>query len=296
MASARDIAGYRILAPIGRGAASELYAVQDSRTKQVWALKHVTKKSDKDHRFIEQVQQEYEVGSKVRHPNIRAVERILRKRKMFRLTDVYLIMELVDATSLDRRPPRSQAHAVKVFAQVARALAHMHDAGFVHADLKPTNIMVTDKDEVKIIDLGQACAIGTIKKRIQGTPGYMAPEQAHRESITPQTDVYNFGATMYWVLVGEVIPTSLPPKDDSNSLFSGALDAELVDPPVPPMVKKPGIHPLLSKLIMECVQLKPANRPASMKAVANKLDLILELLENSSVAPPPLVGDEDTTF
>ncbi len=63
MSHEQQIAGYRVLARIGKGAASELYAVQDAKTKQVWALKHVIKESDKDHRFLEQVQAEYTVGS-----------------------------------------------------------------------------------------------------------------------------------------------------------------------------------------------------------------------------------------
>ena len=53
---------------------------------------------------------------------------------------------------------------------------------------------------------------------------------------------------MYWVLVRDVIPTAMPPKDDGNSLFSGALDAEMVEPPVPPIDKNPRIHPLLSRV------------------------------------------------
>ncbi|MHC4430130.1 MAG: protein kinase domain-containing protein, partial [Planctomycetota bacterium] len=150
--------------------------------------------------------------------------------------------------------------------------------------------------QVKIIDLGQGCRTGTVKKRIQGTPGYMAPEQAHRQSITPKTDVYNFGATMYWVLVGEVIPTALPPKDDTDSLYRGAVDAAMVKPPAPPHEKNGSIHPLLSRQILDCVKLHPNERPESMSVVANRLELIGELLENPSEAPPPLVGDEDTTF
>jgi serine/threonine-protein kinase len=234
MSHETQIAGYRVLAKIGKGAASELYAVQDPKTKQVWALKHVIKESDKDHRFLEQVQAEYTVGSKLQHRAVRAVHRLVKHRKGFRLQAVTLIMELVDATTLDQHLPQNHAQAVKIFNQVADGLAHMHARGFVHADIKPSNILVTENDKVKIIDLGQACATGTIKKRIQGTPGYMAPEQAHRQAITPKTDVYNFGATMYWVLVGEVVPTAMPPKDDKESLYTGAVDASLVRPPVPP--------------------------------------------------------------
>jgi eukaryotic-like serine/threonine-protein kinase len=291
-----EIAGYRVLARLGKGAASELYAVQDSRTKQVWALKHVVKRSEKDTRFLEQVQTEYTVGSKLDHPNVRAVQRLIKHRRGFRVCAVTLIMELVDAATLDKRLPQGHAQAVRVFHQVARGLAHMHARGFVHADIKPSNIMVTEDDRVKIIDLGQGCAVGTVKKRIQGTPGYMAPEQAHRQAITAKTDIYNLGATMYWVLVGEVIPTAMPPKDDSDSLYTGAVDASMVRPPVPPHERNPGIHPLLSRQIMDCVKLHPDERPESMSVVANRLELIGELLENPSTSPPKAAANDDSKF
>jgi serine/threonine-protein kinase len=272
------LAGYRVLAKIGTGAASDLFAVQDPKTKQVWALKRVLKHSAKDDRFLEQVMQEYAVGSKLSHPNVRRMHRLVKHRKMFKLESVSLLMELVDGTSLDQRLPKNDLQAVRIFKQIADGLAHMHGRGFVHADMKPSNVLITEDDTVKIIDLGQGCPIGTVKKRIQGTPGYMAPEQAHRQTITPKTDIYNFGATMYWVLVREVIPTSLPPKDESNSLYSGALDADMVEAPVPPHEKNPRIHPLLSKQIMDCVVMNPDARPESMEFVANRLELIEQVL------------------
>jgi serine/threonine protein kinase len=295
--STKVIAGYRVLAKIGIGAASELYAVQDPRSKQVWALKHVIKNSERDERFLEQACNEYAVGSKLDHPNVRRMVRVIKHRHLFRTHAISLLMELVDATPLDQRVPRTDLQAVRIFRQVAAALAHMHKRGLVHADIKPSNILVTEDDEVKIIDLGQGCPIGTVKKRIQGTPGYMAPEQAHRQTITEKTDIYNFGATMYWVLTREVIPTAMPPKDEnSNALFTGALDKEMVEKPVPPIEKNPRIHPLLSKQIMDCVQLEPENRPESMDFVLNRLDLIVDLLSNPAKKPPPLVGNEDTTM
>ncbi|HRQ76742.1 MAG TPA: serine/threonine-protein kinase [Phycisphaerales bacterium] len=294
MQSKKQIAGYRVLAKIGEGAASELFAVQDPKTKQVWALKHVIKEKDKDHRFIEQVEQEYIVGSKLDHPAIRGVHRIIRHRKLFKVYAVSLLLELVDAQALDQRLPRTHVQAVNLFKQVGEGLAHMHGRGFVHADMKPSNVLVTEDDHVKIIDLGQACPIGTVKKRIQGTPGYMAPEQAHRQAITAKTDIYNFGAMMYWVLVREVIPTALPPQEDANSLFSGALDAGMVKPPVPPHEKDPRIHPLLSKQILDCVQLHPDDRPESMEVVVNRLELISDLLAAPEVEP--LSESEDSMY
>ena len=274
-------AGYRVLANIGTGAASIIHAVQDPRTKQVWALKEVTKTAERDQRFLEQVEMEYAIGSRLDHPNIRKVVRIVRHRKMFKVQALSLVMELVDGISLDQKLPKTDAQAVRIFTQVAKGLAHMHGRGFVHADMKPSNLLITEGDAVKIIDLGQACKIGTIKKRIQGTPGYMAPEQAHRQAITPKTDIYNFGATMYWVLVREVIPTALPPKDETTSLYTGALDVDMVEPPVPPIEKRPDIHPLLSRQILDCVQIHPDLRPESMELVANRLELIGELLDTT---------------
>jgi serine/threonine protein kinase len=291
MTDRKEIAGYRVLAKIGSGAASELYVVQDKRTKQVWVLKHVIKHSDKDQRFIEQAQQEYTVAAKLHHANVRGAHRLIKHRRFFSVHSVSLLLELVDGTSLDKRLPKNDLQAVNIFRQVAAGLAHMHSRGFVHADIKPSNILVTDEDVVKIIDLGQGCPVNTVKKRIQGTPGYMAPEQAHRQTITPKTDTYNLGATIYWVLVREVIPTAMPPKEDLNSLYSGALDTGRVEPPIPPHVRNPRIHPMLSKQIMECVQLDPDARP-NMDQVLAKLELIADLLEHPSNGGAPPANDE----
>ncbi len=277
IAAEAQFPGFKVLARIGQGAASVIYAVQNPKTKQVWALKHVVRNSDKDVRFVEQVEQEYEVCSQLDHPNLRKVEKLIRNRKMFRVSEVMLVMELVDAETVDQHPPADIPGALDIFIQTARGLAHMHERGFVHADLKPTNIMVNDRGAVKLIDLGQACEIGAVKKRIQGTPGYMAPEQAHRQAITERTDIYNFGATMYWILTREVIPTALPPSDDRTSLLSGAIDAEQLKPPKPPHEKNSMVPVELSELILACVAPDPANRPQSMPEVLRGLEAIASI-------------------
>lgn len=276
-AQPRKIGQYTVLATLGEGAASMLYAVQNPKDKQVSALKYVEKTNEKSQRFIDQVEQEYAIGSKLDHDSIRKIRKLIRHRKMLKVTAVSMIMELVDATTLDQKLPRNHNQAVDVFLQIAKGLAHMHGRGFVHADMKPNNVLVDEDGLVKIIDLGQACAIGTMKKRIQGTPGYMAPEQAHRKEITPKTDIYNLGAMMYWVLVGEVIPTAMPPKNATDSLVGGAVDTDKVVLPVPPHELNPRIHSLLSKQIMDCIQPIAANRPESMTVVVNRLEFIQDV-------------------
>ena len=123
----QELFGFVVISKLGSGAASELYAVQDPKTKIVWALKHVTRKADKDARFIEQVEQEYAIGSKLSHPNVRGVGKIFRTRKLFTVVDVGLQLQLVDADSMDQRLPRTMQIAVDQFAQIARGLQHMHE-------------------------------------------------------------------------------------------------------------------------------------------------------------------------
>ena len=268
-----ELFGHRVIAKIGTGAASEVYVVQDLKTKQVWALKHVIRVDQKSERFIEQVEQEYSIGSKLDHESIRGIHKLLRIKKLFTTTEVGLLMELVDAGTLETHKFKNIAEAVRLFAQIARGLEHMNSRGFVHGDMKPINVMVTDKKQVKIIDLGQACPVDHVKVRIQGTPGYIAPEQANRQAITAQTDVYNFGAMVYWVLARKVIPTVLPPQGDAVS--ASPLSANMVKLPEPLHTLNRNIPAELSHLVQECVQLNPQDRVQGMGQVAERLESLV---------------------
>ncbi|MEM9166027.1 MAG: serine/threonine-protein kinase [Planctomycetota bacterium] len=269
------VEGCRILAELGRGAASVIYLAQDEKTKHVWALKDVQKINDKSVRFMDQAESEYQISQKLDHPAIRGIERMIKKKKgLLQVTRLYLLMEHVDGVSLDRHMPKTFEAACSVFMQAASAMSHMHDKGFVHADFKPNNVIVDDKGVAKIIDLGQSCPVGTIKKRIQGTPDYIAPEQVHRRAITPKTDVYNLGASMYFVLTRKKVPTAMAAE---NSLM-GSIDDSLLKPPPPAIEVNPRIPPKLADLIMDCLRVKPEDRP-EMPDVVGRLELIQAMLK-----------------
>ena len=276
-----ELFGHRVIAKIGTGAASEVFVVQDPKSKQVWALKHVVHVDQKSDRFIEQVEQEYAIGSKLDHKNIRGIYKILRITKRFTTTDIGLLMELVDADTLENRRFKNMTEATQLLAQVARGLDHMNQRGFVHGDMKPINVMVTDNGQVKIIDLGQACSMNEVKKRIQGTPGYIAPEQGHLQAITAQTDVYNFGAMAYFLFCGEVIPTVFPPQNLNAS--GGVVNTNLVQLPNPAHIRNPKIPVELGQLIQECIQLDPAARVQGMGTVAERLDSIARALSDTTM-------------
>lgn len=280
------VEGYRILSEIGRGAASIIYLVQDERTKQVWCLKHVRKENPKDQRFLDQAENEFTVSKHLDHPGLRRVERMIKKGSFLKTNELYLVMELVDGVSMERQPPRTFEEALHALHQVAEALAHMHARGYVHADMKPNNIVLSDRNTAKVIDLGQSCAAGTVKERIQGTPDYIAPEQVHRRPITPRTDIYNLGATIYWVLTRHHIPTALG-KGDS---LVQSLDDNLMERPRPASELNPRIHPRLNELIMACVEIDPDRRPESMRFVADRLELVRGILNAQAGTTPTPSG------
>ena len=269
------LAGYSVLAEIGRGAASIIYLVQDTKTKRVYALKHVRKDTPKDQRFLDQAYAEAEIAAKVASSKIRNIDRVIKSRqKLISVSEVFLLMEYVDGISIERHPPATFPEAMDIFRQTAEGLGAMHDAGFVHADMKPNNIVVSDNNTAKVIDLGQSCKIGTVKPRIQGTPDYIAPEQVHRREITPKTDVYNFGATMYWVMTRKNVPTALG-KGDS---LMGSKDDNLIEKPKPAIELNPRVPEMLNELIMKSVEIDADRRPASMHDVAERLELVLDKL------------------
>ncbi|MBX3358112.1 MAG: serine/threonine protein kinase [Phycisphaeraceae bacterium] len=266
------VEGFRVMSELGRGAASLIYLVLDPKTKQVWAIKHVAKETPKDQRFLDQAEAEYQIASQLDHPRIRKIARIIKKKDSIvslSASELYLVMEMVDGASLERKTPRTFEEAAEIFEQVAEAMAHMHTRGFVHADMKPNNIIVDAEGHAKIIDLGQSCKIGTVKERIQGTPDYIAPEQVHRRALNDRTDVYNLGATMYWVLTRKFVPTALA-KGDS---LVGSLDDHLIERPKRTIELNPRVPELFDRLIMECVEVEQSKRP-DMPSVAQRLNLI----------------------
>jgi eukaryotic-like serine/threonine-protein kinase len=267
-AQPRVLFGYDVVDFIGQGAGSNIYVVSDPLTSQIYALKHVVRKSDKDVRFVEQLENEYEVSRHFSHPNLRkSIDMKLEKTWLGKVNEAALVMELFDGLPMDVNPPSGVIPTLEIFIEAAKALEALHSAGLVHCDLKPNNILIGPDGSVKVIDFGQACKAGTVKERIQGTPDYIAPEQVKREAVTYRTDVFNFGATLYWALTGQKIPTLFTIKKDQNSFL-------LHDQIPTPAELNPQVPEALSNLVMECVRLNPLKRPDSMSDVTRRLEIM----------------------
>jgi serine/threonine-protein kinase len=269
--------GFEILETLGHGARSTIYLVREKSTTSRYALKRVIRNSAADQRFVEQALLEHEVAQQFNHPSLRKSHRVFKIKSFFRIREVYILMEAVDGLTLEQRRPTNMLEVCRIFQDTAIALGVMHRAGFVHADIKPNNILVTSQDMVKIIDFGQSCPTGTRKERIQGTPDYIAPEQVKREHITPKTDVFNLAATMYFVLTQQHVPTLIP---------KGGAGMNLVDrgpTKCPsPMELNPDVPPALSGLIMNCLEQEPRERPESMTRVYERLEMAIGQIKTES--------------
>lgn len=267
MSVAYQIGGYDVLNTLGKGAGSTLFEVCDDSGKK-FCLKRVVKSGPSDQRFLDQAVHEHEIASALDHPRLRRSYKLIRQRALIRTSEVLVLMELVDGKTLEAFEVDNIAAFCGIMMQAAEALGAMHGAGFVHADIKPNNVMVERDGGVKLIDFGQSCTIGTVKERIQGTPDYIAPEQVKRRAITPQTDVFNLGATMYWLLTGHYVPTMMP-KSESG----GKLRASRPESPAPPVDHNPAVSPALSTLIMDCIATDPVGRPDNMQQVIDRLEI-----------------------
>jgi len=291
------VEGFRVMSEVGRGAASIVYLVQDPKTKQIWALKHVVKRDPKEQRFLDQAEIEYKIASSIDHDAVRKIPRLIKKGSLLRANELFLLMEFVDGVSMHEDIPSDLAKAVDLLRQTSAGLAEMHNHGYAHADMKPHNVIVGadihGNLSAKLIDLGQSCKIGTVKKRIQGTPDYMAPEQVRREAITPKTDIFNFGATMYFVLTGKNIPTAMGAKNDS---LTGSTERVRVEKPTPIKELRSDLPDRLCDTIMQCIEFEPGRRPETMAEVTKKLDLALGILRAPAMQADEDFDDGDTRF
>ena len=176
--------------------------------------------------------------------------------------------------------PYEEAEALRIAIQIAKALEHAHNAGFMHRDVKPKNIMITKEGVAKLTDLGLARAVSDREAakaeqgRAFGTPYYISPEQARgRTSIDFRADIYCFGATLYHMVTGQV-PFKGP---DVDTVMRMHLEDELVPPD--------HINSKISRGMAEVIEVCMAKRRRDR--YANTSDLVADL-EALAVGDPPL--------
>ena len=254
---------YRVVSPLGTGAGSSILQIADKNGGKRYALKAVRKQGPEDEIYIEQAKTEYEAAQRLNHPAIARVYDIKIRKSWFRVVGVDLLLEYVDGKTLDEIEAPELSQLVLLFSQVASALAHMHRRGVYHGDLKPSNIMLTKSGQVKLIDFGTAWVRGVDKNRVQGTPQYIAPEQAYERVVNDRTDVYNLGATMYRMFTGRYAQVDIPRPGVERRL-------------APVNKINPRVLSRLNKLILSCLEINPERRPAGMFEIRDALSAVIK--------------------
>lgn len=259
---------YRIIRPLGNGAGSTILMISDKTAGgKRYALKVVRRQDPDDDIYIAQAKVEYAASQKLKHPAIVAIYDMRVRRSWFRLSGVELLMEYVDGKTLDEIEAPDMGQLVLIFCQVASGLNHMHRRGVFHGDLKPSNVMLSKNGQVKLIDFGTAWSRGEEKNRVQGTPQYMAPEQASEKVVDEKTDIYNLGATMYRMFTGRFANAGIPMPGDGGLRKLAA-----------PIQINPKIPGTLNETILSCLDLNPDQRPAGVFEIEHQLSAVAKYL------------------
>jgi serine/threonine protein kinase len=269
------IGRFQVVGQLGTGAHSTILHIRRSADAKHYALKVVPIKGKEELNFLEQARHEFRVAQMLDHPNLIKIYALETPRDwLFRIRKVHLLIELINGKTLDNMPRIPIPKLVQVFVKIAGGLVHMHRRNVCHADLKPNNIIIGPGGVVKIIDFGLAWIKGEDKDRLQGTPEYMAPEQAKRGLVNERTDIYNFGATMY-----RLVTFRHPPNPLASEQGGLPLDAKTWRKVLRPVQEfNAECPPALCNLIHKCVEFNAINRPERMSEIQGMLDHLADEL------------------
>lgn len=274
MATIDTIGKFKLLGTLGSGAHSTILHVLRQADSREYALKTVNIEDKDDLKFLEQAKHEFRVARKLDHPNLIKIYCLeTQKDWLFRVKKINLLIEYVSGKTLDLIPPMPMNKLMPVAAKVAAGMVHMHRRGVYHADMKPNNIMLGKRGEVKIIDYGLAWLKGETKDRIQGTPEYIAPETVKGKIINEKTEIYNFGATLY-----RLVTLKLPPSfaASTESVRMGEKSWRAMFKPVQEL--NANVPESICDLIHRCMAFKPEDRPERMGDVYEELKQIADQL------------------
>jgi serine/threonine-protein kinase len=259
---------YEIVELLGRGGMGSVFRARDPVLSREVAVKVVSAEAlASDPSLLERFHREATASTAVRHPNIVAV---LDAGQIERLP--YLVLELVPGGSLKdllRRSGQLEPRAAAaLMAQVARGLAAIHDAGLVHRDLKPDNVLLDERGTAKIADFGLVRAKSsdalTRTGEVLGTYEYMAPEQAEGgHGVDARADIYALGATLYALLTGR------PPFEGKGY---EVLKHALLEDVKPPSALVPGMPRELDALVLGLLAKEPEKRPQTASVAAEALE------------------------
>jgi serine/threonine-protein kinase len=251
---------YRVTGLLGRGGMGEVYKAEDLKLSQTVALKFLPEHFAEDPAAHERFFGEVRTARQVSHPNV---------CRVFDIGDVdgaqFLSMEFIDGDDLSsllrrigRLPPDK---ALETARQLCAGLHAVHQAGILHRDFKPANVMIDGRGKARLTDFGIAGLESELKEgAIAGTPAYMSPEQITGKELTTKSDIYSLGLVLYEIFTGKQV-------FEVSTLNELLRKHKTATPTTPSEVVK-DIDPIVEQVILRCLEKDPQKRPASALQVA----------------------------
>ena len=275
---AQQIPGYQILSKLGAGAMATVFKARQLSLDRLVAIKVLPKRFSENPEYVERFYKEGKAAAKLNHPNI---------VQAFDVGEAvgyhYFVMEYVEGHTvydeLAGGKVFNEAEALKIAIEIAEALAHSHERGLIHRDVKPKNIMITPGGVAKLADMGLARltedtqAAQAEAGKAYGTPYYISPEQIRGEmNIDFRADIYGLGATLYHMVTGKV-----PFEADTPV---AVMNKHLKEPLIPP----DHINTSLSVGLGEVVEVMMAKQ--RQDRYASTADLLVDLKSVARGEPP----------
>lgn len=265
----RMFGGYELLEEIAHGGMGMVYRARQQGLNREVAIKLLLSGAFASADFVRRFRREAAAAASLRHPNIVGV---------YEVGEVdgqpFLAMEFVAGRTLAQmvqERPLAPGDAARYVSTVARAVRHAHDNGLLHRDLKPSNVLIDGDDQPRVTDFGLAKQMDgstdlTVTGQMLGSPNYLSPEAAlgHESRLSPASDVYSLGATLYHLLTGR------PP------LLAGSLAETLVrvseEAPLAPRLLNPALPRDLETICLKCLEKEPVRRYATASDLADDLE------------------------
>ena len=282
---------YVLLDTLGSGGMGVVYLARHAVLEQDVAIKCLDPGlARRDSQFVERFRKEARAAARVQHENVVRVVDVAETDGLH-----YLVMECVrgdDARKHVRRSGGLTIESARAIATgAARGLCAAHEAGLIHRDVKPDNILIAEDGSAKVADLGLAKAVDSSSMLTQsgvvlGTPVYMPPEQFDDpRGVGAPADIYSFGATLFFLLTGTeaIHPGSYHEVRDriENRAFPD------------PRSLRPETPEPLALLVLDCTRKDPADRPPNMGVIVRRLEAAGAAAPGASPSPPgsPAGGD-----